>query len=78
MFQLPQNKHELAVILLKRALFYGPVESTKIKKMFSEYRIGERTMQKVKSDLGIKSYRKMRTWYWVMPKSPAEGEDHGK
>ena len=29
--------------------------------------IGNKTMQNVKQLLGIKSYRKMRKWYWVMP-----------
>lgn len=65
--ELPKNKHELAAILIKRLLANGPVESTEIKKMMGQYRIGEKTMNEVKADLGIKPYRKMRRWYWALP-----------
>lgn len=33
----------------------------------AEYRIGEKTMNDVKTLIGIKPYRKMRSWYWAMP-----------
>ena len=65
--KLPKNKHELAAILLKRILADGPVESNEVKRRFSQYRIGEKTMNEVKKDLGIKPYRKMRVWYWALP-----------
>lgn len=65
--ELPKNKHELAVILITRALENGPVESTEIRNLMSEYRIGDKTMNDVKVALGIKPYRKMRHWYWVLP-----------
>jgi RecA-family ATPase len=65
--QLPKNKHELAAMLIKRALADGPVESTEIRKLMAEYRIGEKTMNDVKTLIGIKPYRKMRSWYWAMP-----------
>lgn len=65
--ELPKSKHELAAILLKRILADGPVESNEVKRQFSQYRIGEKTMNEVKKDLGIKSYRKMRVWYWALP-----------
>lgn len=29
--------------------------------------IGDKTMNEVKTELGIKPYKKMRTWYWVLP-----------
>ena len=64
---LPKNKHELAGILLKRALADGPVESNEIKRMMSQYRIGDKTMNEVKKDMGIKPFRKMRVWYWSLP-----------
>ena len=63
---LPKNKHELATILITKALENGPVESTEIKRIMAEYRIGEKTLSDVKSALGIKPYRKMRKWYWQM------------
>ena len=64
--ELPRNKHELAAILITKALKNGPVESTEIKRIMAEYRIGEKTLSDVKSALGIKPYRKMRKWYWQM------------
>ena len=64
---LPSNKHELAAILISKALEDGPVESTEIKKLMAQYRIGEKTMHDAKATLGIKPYRKMRSWYWVLP-----------
>ena len=65
--ELPKNKHELAAILLKKVLADGPVESNKIKEMMSHYRIGDKTMNEVKKDMGIKPFRKMRVWYWALP-----------
>ncbi len=65
--ELPKNKHELGAILIAKALEKGPVESSEIKKLMSEYRIGEKTMNDVKTALGVRSYRKMKKWYWVLP-----------
>lgn len=66
---LPKNKHELAALLLKKALANGPMESTDIRKIMADYRIGEKTLNDVKQELGIKPYRKMRIWYWSLPNS---------
>ena len=64
---LPKNKHELAAMLIKKALENGAVESMEIRRIMAEYRIGDKTMNEVKTELGIKPYRKMRTWYWALP-----------
>ena len=64
---IPRSKHELAAMLIKKMLADGPVESIEIKKMMAEYRVGDKTMNEVKAELGIKPYRKMRSWYWVLP-----------
>lgn len=64
---LPKTKHELAALLIKKALANGAVESMEIKRIMAEYRIGDKTMNEVKTELGIKPYKKMRTWYWVLP-----------
>jgi len=64
---IPKSKHELAAMLIKKALANGPMESMEIKKLMVEYRIGDKTMNEVKAELGIKPYRKMRSWYWVLP-----------
>lgn len=73
---LPKTKHELAAILIKKALANGAVESMEIKRIMAEYRIGDKTMNEVKTELGIKPYKKMRTWYWVLPgEEQTGGED---
>ncbi len=64
---IPKNKHELTAMLLKKVLANGPVDSMEIKKLMAEYRVGEKTMNDVKNELGIKPYRKMRVWYWTLP-----------
>ncbi|WP_295094799.1 AAA family ATPase [Ruminococcus sp.] len=66
---LPKNKHELAALLIKRALGKGAVESMEIRRIMAEYRIGEKTMNEVKAELGIKPYRKRKAWYWILPGS---------
>ncbi len=63
----PKSKQEYAALLLKSILSNGPVESTEVQRVLEQYGIGNKTMQNVKQLLGIKSYRKMRKWYWVMP-----------
>lgn len=69
--RLPKTKHELAALLIKKALKNGAVESMEIKRIMAEYRIGDKTMNEVKTELGIRPYKKMRTWYWILP-----GEEH--
>ena len=64
---IPKSKHEVAAVLIKNALGSGPQESMEIKKLMAEYHIGEKTMNEVKAELGIKPYRKMRSWYWTLP-----------
>ena len=71
---LPRNKHELAAILITRALVNSPVESTEIHKIMANYSIGEKTMNDAKVALGIKPYRKMRRWYWTMPEKDGSHE----
>ena len=52
------------------------MESTEIKNLMAEYRIGEKTMNDVKAALGIQPYRKMRKWYWVMPDNETKDVRH--
>ena len=70
--KLPKNKHELAAILIRKALENGAVESMTIRRIMAEYSIGDKTMNEVKTELGIKPYRKMNTWYWVLPGGSAD------
>ncbi len=74
---MPQNKHERAALLLQKVLERGAVEAMEIRRIMAEYRIGEKTMNEVKTTLGIRSFRKMRTWYWVMPGEAAVPQQTG-
>ena len=65
--EIPKNKKERAAFLIKKMLTDGPVEAAEIRKTMLEYRIGEKTMNDAKKELGIKPFRKMRVWYWEMP-----------
>ena len=69
---LPKNKHELACVVLRKLLKDGNLESTVIRKELAKYRIGEKTINEVKADMGIRSIRKMQKWYWSLSEeSPA-------
>ncbi len=70
---LPKSKQERTSLLLKNLLSEGAMESKEIQRILNQYGIGNKTMQNVKALLGIKSYRKMRKWYWIMPAA-----DHDK
>ena len=47
----------------------GDGKSTMMMNLMAEYRIGDKTLNEVKIKLGIKLYRKMHSWYWVLPGS---------
>lgn len=63
---LPKNKHELAALVMAKVLAEGDVESKEVMAALKEYRIGSKTIQESKKELGVISYRKMRKWYWHM------------
>jgi RecA-family ATPase len=71
----PKNKHELAAEIIQRELADGDIESKKIQAELTEYGIGEKTVQEVKASLGVKSYMRMRKWYWSM--NSADGGNQG-
>ena len=74
----PMNKHELAAALITKALADGPVESMEIKKLMAEHRIADKTAYEVKAELGIKSYRKLRVWYWMPPDNSSNPDNTEK
>ena len=63
---IPKNKHELAALVMAEVLADADMESKEIMAVLKEYRIGSKTIQETKTELGITSYRKMRKWYWHM------------
>ena len=72
LLEMPKTKHELAAYLLKQLLKDGPVESKMIMQTLSQYRIGDKTIQETKTEMGIKSQRKMRRWYWYLDMAAEE------
>ena len=72
--EAPKSKHELTAEVLNELLSGGEVPASEIKELMKQYEIGEKTLQEVKSTLGIKSIRRMRKWYWQMPGSNDEKE----
>ena len=64
--ELPKNKHELAAILIRRELSKEDKSAAEMLSIFEQYHIGRKTIQETKTELGIRSYRKMWKWYWHM------------
>ena len=64
--ELPKNKHELAAILIRQELSNGDKSAAEMFRIFEQYHIGRKTIQETKTELGIRSYRKMWRWYWHM------------
>lgn len=68
------NKHEHAAVIITRAMKHGDVEAQTVLTELGKNGIGEKTIQEVKAYLGVRSYRKMRKWYWTVgPESGGGG-----
>ena len=61
-----QNKLEYAAYLIKNMLSDGDVLSKEAFERLSKQGVGRKTVEEAKKILGIKSYRKMRQWYWSL------------
>lgn len=66
---LKKTKQAESYTFLKEILSHGPVLSSDIEDMAKERKLGMKTVQLVKNNLGIKSIRKEGKWYWI----PLEG-----
>ena len=60
------SKTEKAAYLIKKLLSGGDMRSREIYIRLSDEGISRRTAENTKKELGIRSYRKMRQWYWSM------------
>lgn len=58
------SKAEKAVYLIKKLLSDGDMRSREIYIRLSDEGISRRTAENIKKALGIRSYRRMRQWYW--------------
>ena len=70
-----KTKHELAAAIIWKEMRHGDVESKTMQAKLAENGIGEKTIQEVKNTLGVRSYMKMRKWYWSL--QPKEGGKRG-
>lgn len=59
-----ESKAEKAVYLIKKLLSDGDMRSREIYIRLSDEGISRRTAENIKKALGIRSYRRMRQWYW--------------
>lgn len=59
-----ESKTEKAAYLIKKLLSDGDMTARGIYMRLSDEGISRRTAENTKKELGIRSYRKMRQWYW--------------
>lgn len=59
-----ESKSEKAAYLIKKLLSENDMRSREIYMRLSDEGISRRTAENTKKELGIRSYRKMRQWYW--------------
>lgn len=71
--EIPQfkNKIEMAAYYIKQILEDKDVPAQDVFAQLSNLGIGKKTAEQAKKELGIRSYRLMRRWYWSL-------EDHEK
>ena len=66
------TKQARAADIISVILADGPVAVSEIYAIFYKENIGERTMQTIKKQMGIKSIKKDSIWYWQFPESSIE------
>lgn len=59
-----ESKSEKAAYLIKKLLSEGDMRAREIYMRMSDEGISRRTAENTKKELGIRSYRKMRQWFW--------------
>lgn len=62
-----ESKTEKAAYLIKKLLSDGDMRAREIYMRMKDEGISRRTAENTKKELGIRSYRKMRQWYWSIP-----------
>ena len=65
-FQLSfiNHKSDMSEYLIKKLLSDGDMRAREIYMRMKDEGISRRTAENTKKELGIRSYRKMRQWYW--------------
>lgn len=66
-----ESKADKAAYLIKKLLSDGDMRSREIYIRLSDEGISRRTAENIKKELGIRSYRRMRQWYWNLKSEEA-------
>lgn len=66
------TKMEKAAYLIRNLLADGDMKSNDIYRRLSEEGISHKTAEDTKKEIGVRSYRQMRQWYWSL--KPREGD----
>jgi len=76
--EVPQfkNKLEMAAFYIKQILENGDVQAQDVFQQLSNLGIGKKTAEQAKKELGIKSYRVMRRWYWSLGEHDKRGKSN--
>ena len=64
-----EKKQSVAAGMLRELLADGPMLSSDIEEFFKGSEVGFKTVQLVKNNLKIQSFRKDGKWYWGAPAS---------
>ena len=67
-----ETKQTAAAQFLRDILSSGPALSSDIEEMSKEMDFGFKTVQLVKNNLGIRSFRRNSKWYWALPENEEE------
>lgn len=70
-----ETQMDKAAYYMKQYLSAGDVSSKEILMRLRDVGVSKRTAELVKENLGIRSYRKMRQWYWSIPQGEGEADE---
>lgn len=76
--ELVETKADTAERLIAELLKENDMPGNQMIRFMEEVGISERTVNKVKKKMGIKSYRKNNQWFWTMQIEIPEEAGHGK
>ena len=54
----------------------GPLSSAEVTKYFEQNGISERTLAIAKKNVGVRSVRRNKVWFWCLPDEQEMGEAH--
>jgi len=73
--RVPKKKENCEFMLLE-LLEQGPLSSAEVTKYFEQNGISERTLAIAKKNVGVRSVRRNKVWFWYLPDEQEMGEAH--